>query len=259
MLPEMSSESLLVRRCMVQAKVCFSCNENSSMHVPFPVSAYNIIPPTSGANTSAVHILLLSQVSVPRMTSGLVDSIMTCRSLRLFLTPLKFTTRILRFCRVFARWCLGCFVGGRGDDDAMGSPKLASERLLLLASIDTVGENTEKVLLSAESIKSTKMVEWLWEWQTIQYQETDMLARNEYSLESIPVHDAWYQWLHSSHAMALCPQKHDLSHMGHEKLEVVGPAFVSMPFMTYKIASNSGILQTAFGWNFLCCDEFLCQ
>lgn len=41
----------------------------------------------------------------------------------------------------------------------MGSPKLASERLLLLASIDTVGENTEKVLLSAESIKSTKMVE----------------------------------------------------------------------------------------------------
>lgn len=34
----------------------------------------------------------------------------------------------------------------------MGSPMLVSERLLLLISIDTIGDNTEKVLLSAESI-----------------------------------------------------------------------------------------------------------
>lgn len=35
----------------------------------------------------------------------------------------------------------------------MGSPMLVSERLLLLASLDTVGDNIEKVLLSADSIK----------------------------------------------------------------------------------------------------------
>lgn len=108
---------------------------------------------SSGGNTSAVHILSLSQVSVPRMTSGLVDTIMTWRSLRLFLTLWKFATRILRFCWVFARWCFGFFVGGRGDDDAMGSPMLVFERLLLLVSPDN-----EKVLLSAESIKSNNMV-----------------------------------------------------------------------------------------------------
>lgn len=45
----------------------------------------------------------------------------------------------------------------------MGSSMLVSERLLLRASLDTVGDNTEKVLLSAESIKSNEMVEWFGE------------------------------------------------------------------------------------------------
>lgn len=35
----------------------------------------------------------------------------------------------------------------------MGSPMLVSERLLLLVSLDTVSDNIEKVLLSADSIK----------------------------------------------------------------------------------------------------------
>lgn len=44
MLPEMSSEYLLVRKEVVQAEMYFSCNENSFMCIPFSVSVYNIIP-----------------------------------------------------------------------------------------------------------------------------------------------------------------------------------------------------------------------
>lgn len=250
---------ILTGKKVVQAEVCFSCNENSSMRFPFPVSAYNIIPKLWREYFSWAYLITQPGLS-PQNDIGLGGfNHDLYRSLRLFLTRWKFATRILRFCWVFARWCLGCFVGEQRNDDPMGSSMLVSERLLLLASLDTVGDNTEKVLLSAESIKSNEMVEWFREWQTIQYQDTDLLARNEYSLESIPVYDAWYQWFHSSHAMALCPQSHDLSHMGHEKLEVIGHGFVSIPPMTNNIASKSGILQTAFGWNFLCCDEFLCQ
>lgn len=60
----------------------------------------------------------------------------------------------------------------------------------------------------------------------------NVLARNEYFLESIPVHDAWYRWLRSSHTMALCSQSHDLFHKGQEKLEVVWPMFVLIPPIT---------------------------
>lgn len=41
----------------------------------------------------------------------------------------------------------------------MGSQMLVSVGLLLLTSLDTDGDNTEKWLLSADSIKSNKMVE----------------------------------------------------------------------------------------------------
>lgn len=41
----------------------------------------------------------------------------------------------------------------------MGSQILVSVGLLLLTSLDTDGDNTEKGLLSADSIKSNKMVE----------------------------------------------------------------------------------------------------
>lgn len=76
---------------------------------------------------------------------------------------------------------------------------------------------------------------------------------------NIPQSLSLYMTHGTSHVMALCPQSHDLSHMGHEKLEVIGHGFVSIPLMTNSIASKSGILQTAFAWNFICCDEFLCQ
>lgn len=98
MLPEMSSESLLVRRWFRLRSVLAAMKtpQCASPSLSLRITSY----PSSGGNTSAVHILLhvLSQVSVPRMTSSLLNSIMTCRSLRLLLTIWKFATIILRFC-----------------------------------------------------------------------------------------------------------------------------------------------------------------
>jgi hypothetical protein len=48
----------------------------------------------------------------------------------------------------------------------------------------------EYVLLSAESIRSYKTVEWFGASQIMQYQETDEFASLEYSCVLIPVHDA---------------------------------------------------------------------
>lgn len=53
----------------------------------------------------------------------------------------------------------GFFVDEREEDDAMGSSSiLVYERLLLLASLDTDSDNTEKVFLSVDSLKSNKTV-----------------------------------------------------------------------------------------------------
>lgn len=98
MQPEMSSESLLVRRWFGLRYVLaeMTTPQWASPSLSLCITSY----PNSGGHTSAVHILLhvLSQVSVPRMTSSLVDSIMTCRSLRLLQTLWKFAIIILRFC-----------------------------------------------------------------------------------------------------------------------------------------------------------------
>lgn len=72
----------------------------------------------------------------------------------------------------------------------MGSSSiLVYERLLLLASLDTDSDNTEKVFLSLESIKSNK---WLNDFgiDKLYSIKGKVLARNEYFFESIPVHDA---------------------------------------------------------------------
>lgn len=85
----------------------------------------------------------------------------------------------------------GCWVLF-GEDDAIGFPKL---KLWLLSSRsdvedfdDIVFVNTEKVLLSAVSMRSYRMVEWFGALHTLQNHETDEFARWEYSWELIPVH-----------------------------------------------------------------------
>lgn len=65
---------------------------------------------------------------------------------------------------MFVFWCLGCFVGGWGNDDVMGFLMFVFERLLLLVLFDIVGDNIEKVLFLVELIKLNEMVEWFGEW-----------------------------------------------------------------------------------------------
>lgn len=87
----------------------------------------------------------------------------------------------------------GCWVLF-GEDDAIGFPKLKFWLLSSRSDVedfdDTVFVNTEKVLLSAESMRSYRMVEWFGALHTLQNHETDEFARWEYSWELIPVHAA---------------------------------------------------------------------
>ena len=73
---------------------------------------------------------------------------------------------------------------------------------------------------------------WLKKWHTTQFQDINVSARWLYSLESISVQAAWYQWSHSSHAGAICPQLQALLHMTHGYFCGRGHGFCSIPAIT---------------------------